>query len=125
MTEEGPFEFRFMDAENILEISVEGIYEPGFSTAYPEKYKLMLDSYNTTKCIMDFRKAEIHSPTMNTIVRTETLGQKYDLSKYTFALVVKEVTEKVEFLVASYAIIGLKIKLFNDYDIALKWLKEG
>ena len=117
-------ESKFLEDGEILTIKVTGTYKAEPTNGRLKEIINMMDAHDSVKCLLDYR-AGVFSPEALTAInrpkQLENLGVKNDVK---FACVFKKITEDERFFEKIHLNSGYQLRLFEDENEAIAWLRN-
>lgn len=117
-------EFKYLEQEDIVMCQVSGKYEFTQKSDLIEQLNTSMKEHNCKKCIIDYRHSDVILNTFVAYNRPETFQEIGFDNKAAGAIVFKNLTKECFFYEDVCQNRGWNMKVFDDYDQALKWLKE-
>lgn len=118
-------ETNFLEKDEILKIKVTGKYKAEPTNDRLKEIINMMDDHQTVKCLLDYTEGEF-SPEAKTGInrpkQLENLGVDDDVK---FACLFKKITEDERFFEKVHLNSGYKLKLFEDENEAIAWLRKN
>ena len=117
-------EFEYLEDKSITLIKISGTYNFAMETDFLKEMISIIKEHNSKGSLWDCREGEFVGDTA-TLYDRPKLYEHLDMHRARRrALVVKELNQDLQFFENVCVNRGWSIKLFIDYDAAIKWLTE-
>ncbi len=116
--------FEHLQEDEILLIRTSGTFNLGFQVDFLKNLKAKTDEYNCEKILIDHRATKVVANTLSIFSRPKLYEELGIKRIWKAAMVGREVNYLARFYENTLQNRGWNVKVFDDYDAAVKWLIE-
>ena len=116
--------FEYLPEDEVLLIRTSGTYDLEFEIDALKEIVSKAEDYKCSRFIVDLRSTNVILKTLPTYSRPQLFEELEFNRAWKAAMVFKELNSAIQFYENVFRNRGWQIGVFDDYDVAMNWLKD-